>query len=530
MPFAPTPTASPIDGNTVPVRVYADDGERFYATNSTADLKGLLDDIAALVKRLGIGAATPFWGSFATLAARLDSIIPESTTASNVNTLGIGVFKQKTGFDLEFKGLNSTPATDAITLTEDVPNNEIKPKLDILAVPTAATDTAADFLIFHDVTDALPKKVLINNLGISATDADAIHDNVSGEIAAVTEKVLPVAADFVLIEDSAAANIKKRVQLGNMPGADARVNYVTVKVKADFPTPAAGVITLVDNTVYCLNGSINIGTDRIELGIDNAIIGIDKFNDGILYTGSGTAITGTGKNAYIVNFDISASPGDAFSFADVGNTKQVIMKDLEIASNGGTPITASGLSSFVADNLNLKDDDSTTVTGFSLGSMNAVSIINCGVRITNVTPGGDCIDLGGGTYSILMIRSNFFILENAAHNALLTGALTINQTASWLDNTFIDIATTGSEIIGVTKDTPKWRFNTDKFIDVGVTLGTTPGAKVITHNLNTTHIHVSVRDSTADAEVVVTVDTFTFNTVTLTATGATITTDVTVTG
>lgn len=38
----------------------------------------------------------------------------------------------------------------------------------------------------------------------------------SGEISAVTEKTAPVSADLVLIEDSAASNAKKRVQLSNI--------------------------------------------------------------------------------------------------------------------------------------------------------------------------------------------------------------------------------------------------------------------------------------------------------------------------
>ena len=48
------------------------------------------------------------------------------------------------------------------------------------------------------------------------SDAEAVHDNVAGEIAAVTEKVAPVSADLLLLEDSAAANAKKRVQIGNL--------------------------------------------------------------------------------------------------------------------------------------------------------------------------------------------------------------------------------------------------------------------------------------------------------------------------
>jgi hypothetical protein len=49
-------------------------------------------------------------------------------------------------------------------------------------------------------------------------DADAVHVNVAGEIAALTEKVTPVAADHVLMEDSEAGNVKKRVLMSNMLG------------------------------------------------------------------------------------------------------------------------------------------------------------------------------------------------------------------------------------------------------------------------------------------------------------------------
>jgi len=48
----------------------------------------------------------------------------------------------------------------------------------------------------------------------TSTDADAIHDNVSGEIAAVALKATPVYDDLLLIEDSAASNAKKKVAAG----------------------------------------------------------------------------------------------------------------------------------------------------------------------------------------------------------------------------------------------------------------------------------------------------------------------------
>lgn len=46
-------------------------------------------------------------------------------------------------------------------------------------------------------------------------DNDAIHDNVAGEINAITEKTTPIGADLGLIEDSADSNNKKKVQLSN---------------------------------------------------------------------------------------------------------------------------------------------------------------------------------------------------------------------------------------------------------------------------------------------------------------------------
>lgn len=91
---------------------------------------------------------------------------------------------------------------------------------EIAAVALKATPVSADLLLIEDSADSNNKKrVTVGSLpGGSGTDPDAIHDNVSGEISLVTEKVTPVSADLILIEDSAASNAKKRVQIGNLPG------------------------------------------------------------------------------------------------------------------------------------------------------------------------------------------------------------------------------------------------------------------------------------------------------------------------
>jgi hypothetical protein len=64
--------------------------------------------------------------------------------------------------------------------------------------------------------DDTVQKALDTLDNMAAGDPDAIHDNVGGEISALTEKIAPVSDDLVLIEDSAASNAKKKVKLLNV--------------------------------------------------------------------------------------------------------------------------------------------------------------------------------------------------------------------------------------------------------------------------------------------------------------------------
>jgi len=63
---------------------------------------------------------------------------------------------------------------------------------------------------------------------VDITDLSAIHDDVDGEIAAITEKVAPIEADLILIEDSDASNAKKYIEIGNLPGGIAEAIHSDV--------------------------------------------------------------------------------------------------------------------------------------------------------------------------------------------------------------------------------------------------------------------------------------------------------------
>lgn len=79
-------------------------------------------------------------------------------------------------------------------------------------------------LIGAGAAGAFQEITLAASLGISAgvlsvqagADSSAIHDNVSGEISALTEKVTLHANDIILIEDSESTNAKKKALIGSI--------------------------------------------------------------------------------------------------------------------------------------------------------------------------------------------------------------------------------------------------------------------------------------------------------------------------
>lgn len=112
---------------------------------------------------------------------------------------------------------------------------------------TGGTETALRSFSPKDIADMAG-----THGGGGGTDADAIHDNVSGEIAAVAEKATPISGDWVLIEDSAAGNAKKKVQLGNLPsGGTTILRYqasATANEEVEVMATGAGVTYLRTGT------------------------------------------------------------------------------------------------------------------------------------------------------------------------------------------------------------------------------------------------------------------------------------------
>ena len=117
-------------------------------------------------------------------------------------------------------------------------------------------------------------------------DFNAIHDNQSGEIAAIEEKVTPVNADLVIIEDSADSNAKKKVQVGNLPGGGGGNAFTTINT-------SSGTSPVADSPTDTLNltastGMLVVGasaTDTVTFVVNNVpVSALDDATDGELIT------------------------------------------------------------------------------------------------------------------------------------------------------------------------------------------------------------------------------------------------------
>ena len=132
----------------------------------------------------------------------------ETNTASNVNVGGVGVFKQKTGVDLEFRGANAADAK--ITVSLDAANNEIDIGFGSVSIDdlsdVSLTAAAKGDLLVHNGSNWVDLTVGSNDQVLTADSAEAtgikwaaagggLPSGSRGEILAYSE----VAADWVAV-------------------------------------------------------------------------------------------------------------------------------------------------------------------------------------------------------------------------------------------------------------------------------------------------------------------------------------------
>jgi len=214
-------------------------------------------------------------------------------TAASGDTLLIGDASDSNNLKkvdaLDFLGGASLPVADTTSIVEGSVDatKEMRIEVDGLTTGTVRVATMPD----ADIT-----------LG---TDADAIHDNVAGEIAAITNKATPVNGDFILIEDSADSNNKKHVLASNFLSGSGDVS-------------ASANIT--DNAIVRGDGG--------SKGVQDSGILIDDSDN----------MSGVGSVS--VSGDVVIANNSSIRFTDVGATNREVLKldssdILRVTNNSG---------------------------------------------------------------------------------------------------------------------------------------------------------------------------------------------------
>ena len=164
---------------------------------------------------------------------------------------------------------------------------------------TLVTALGTDHVLIADASDTGNlKKVLVSDMLGAGTDNNAIHDNVASEISAITEKTTPVSGDFLIIEDSAAANVKKRIQVGNLPSGGGAATF----------TEAWDVITTDSSGAWVSRTLTGHADEIVQVIVDNGAnatrtVGVRAKSSSIARTiavAKGSAVT------FLVQADASA--------------------------------------------------------------------------------------------------------------------------------------------------------------------------------------------------------------------------------
>ena len=243
-----------------------------------------------------------------------------------------------------------------------------------------------------------------NNTTVQA----AIHDNTAGEIAAVPLKGTPVSADVLLIEDSAAANAKKRVTIGSLPGGGSgstivveedgsivsggphsTLNFVGGLTATDAGGGTADIAPVAPAYVdYYDSGTTDVGSSPTTLGLDTPRQSNALF---VLATDQVTVQAG-GAGDYAVRYEVS--------FRESDSSNREVECWLEI---NGTEVTATRSVGSHWDEHGLVTDN--TLSRSAILTLATSDVVRLRSEVTNGSS-GYTTDSGGVSLQIMSIGSN----------------------------------------------------------------------------------------------------------------------------
>lgn len=236
----------------------------------------------------------------------------------------------------------------------------------------------------------------------------------------------------------------------------ATTKTVIVNVLADFPTPAANVITLEADTLYFLTNDIAAGANRFVLSDTTIIDGSDGLLIELSYTGSGTMFTGLNVTGRIKNLILSCPNGQLFDFTGTGS--ESFFFNSCVVSKCDTVGSIEDMLFFSLDDVAFQDIITAGIT--FAGSISLLSL----TKIVVGQNGGIFIDLGVVVFNGISI--NFIKATLAAGTTFLSGAVdSVNISSGGLGAvTNTRISGAGTVLTGIVSTDNLWVFDSNNAI------------------------------------------------------------------
>ena len=256
----------------------------------------------------GSGTVDATGAELVNLTVVLNSLASQPTTGA-----GTGAFWVEDGAPTipRFTASDGTTVTLGSTGTD---TNAIHDNTsgEIVLIPEKLSPADDDLLIIEDSADGYSKRRLAIGSLPGGIDTNAIHDNVSGEIVLITQKVTPANSDFLVIEDSADGYSKKRLAVGDLPGGGGGGETLEQTLALGNTTGSNWI--LVDDN-YGIDSSAAGGDIRILAGggsTGNMLVSCGSNpagNGGTLTLESGSSSSGGNGGVLYINSGVSSDIG-----------------------------------------------------------------------------------------------------------------------------------------------------------------------------------------------------------------------------
>ncbi len=403
-----------------------------------ADADAIHDNVAGEIAAV-TAKATPAGADFVLIEDTAAANVKKSTTAAAIAASGPPATHTHTESDI-----SDLDHDDANAIHDNV-------TLEIAGITEKATPTGADLLIIEDSVASFGKKKLqISNL---PPDADAIHDNVAAEISAITEKTVPIGADLLVIEDSAASNAKKRVQISNLPtGSDADAIHDNVAAEISAITEktvpvAADLIVIEDSAASNAKKRVQIGNlPGGGSGTGTIPVGSKTNSTDETHNTTPDTITWNSPRFTLDAAWFSNGTGGDFEVAQTGEYEVTVTSEQERVSAGALNcvlelyVNGSLLTdALVSEELDDESDGTCTLAIHVAVSLTATDRI--GPRFYRVGAGGHRTTAGGTNFTIKAAVSDGVGSDtDAIHDnvAAEISAVTLKATPAGADHVLIE--------------------------------------------------------------------------------------------